>query len=205
MQATFRPEWKSLLILVSFLVALGAISSRSEKWSDPGSLFSTSSRQKQIINAATRPVAIKLIHSALDQLTSSGHFQQLWDVSTQPDDKDDAADMPVHFHTKPYSRGNRISVDQEGDWKVRWSREDDPEMAGRMDDARWNLLAKLGTSERSRQHDDIPAVPYYERMAELDREAAAARQENQEDSVPLQNPHRAIRFVSRDEPREQPR
>ena len=63
-------------------------------------------------------------------------------------------------------------------------------MAGRMDDARWNLLAKLGTSERSRQHDDIPAVPYYERMAELEREAAAARQGNQEDGAPIQYPHR---------------
>jgi hypothetical protein len=192
MQVKYRIARTSLLVLASVLVAWGVISIQSDKWRDPSSVFlSTASRQKQIINAATRPGVLKLIHTVLDQLTSAtsshgAHFEQLWDVSTQPDDKDDIADMPVHYHTRPYTRGNRISVDQEGDWKVRWSREDDPEMAGRMDDARWNLLAKLGTSERSRQHDDIPAVPYYERMAELEREAATARQE---EGGPPQTPH----------------
>lgn len=91
-------------------------------------------------------------------------------------DVSDDGTFEVHVHPQPYTPRSRISPDQEGNWKVRWSREDDPETAGRMDDARWNVLSNLGTTEHSPRHDDFPAVPYYERMLAAEaREYAEAR------------------------------
>ncbi len=105
-----------------------------------------------------------------------------------PGNEDEVPEMAVHWHKKPYRLRNRISPDQEGKWKVRWSREDDPDMAGRMDDARWNILHKLGQMGQSSQHDNIPAVPYYERMLDMESESpnhGDDEQQVEEPSAPI--------------------
>ena len=154
-----------LLTLAAVLLLYGKVNRKENR----ATIAVMSKGGQNFDTVAPQRAAMRLVGHFKTEMKQKG-FQQLWDNS--PDrDADDDSEMSVHWHKRPYAPRNRVSVDQEGDWKVRWSRDDDPEAAGRMDDARWNLLSKLGTSEHSPRHDDVPAVPYYERIAELEKEA----------------------------------
>ena len=176
-------------LLSSLLIALFLILDHGGSQNNGASNYNWSTRQR-LLNFATREPPELMLSG---QKSWKGQLQQLWGDSSYPED-DNEPEMPVRWHKRPYSHRNRASVDQEGGWKVRWSREDDPETAGRMDDARWNLLSKLGTSEHSSKHDDIPAVPYYERIAQLERDAYNEVNPNQAGSDGSDEPAQAARL-----------
>jgi hypothetical protein len=164
----FSKLQRNALLVAACLLTVMLLSSYGPQQQSRGTVLVVSSKQQRLLNAATRNAAVELMSENGNM--RSAQFQKLLGDSSISDEDEDS-EMPIHWHKKPYGPRNRASVDQEGNWKVRWSREDDPETAGRMDDARWNLLSKLGMSEHSSRHDDIPAVPYYERIAELEKDA----------------------------------
>ena len=85
--------------------------------------------------------------------------------------QDQDINMPtfdVRYDPNPSTHRMHFSPDDDDSWSVKWDRFKDPQMAGKMDDARWRIVSRMkqkwhGEEGWKHAKDNLPTVPYYER------------------------------------------